>query len=88
MLGRAAALLVRLYQLSVGRLMPPSCRFTPSCSEYAIQALRDNGLLRGGAQAVWRILRCNPFTRAGLDEVPETGPLFYLRAHKTRTQRG
>lgn len=88
MLGRVAALLVRSYQLTIGRLVPASCRFTPSCSEYAVQALRSNGLIRGGRQAVWRILRCNPFGRAGVDEVPLTGPLFHLWPQKTRIERG
>ncbi len=88
MLGRAAALLVRLYQLTIGRLVAPSCRFTPSCSEYAISALRANGLIRGGAQAIWRILRCNPYTRAGVDDVPATGPLFRLMRPRMRTERG
>jgi uncharacterized protein len=87
-IGRAAAMLVRLYQLTLGRLVAPSCRFSPSCSEYAIQALRANGFLRGGTQAALRILRCNPFTRAGVDEVPQTGPLFRLARPKMRTHSG
>ena len=69
MMGRGAALLVRLYQLTLGRLIISRCRFHPSCSEYAIEALRANGLLRGSAQALWRLARCGPWTPGGIDEV-------------------
>jgi len=48
----------------------PSCRFVPTCSEYAMTALRTRGLVVGGALATWRVLRCNPFCRAGHDPVP------------------
>ena len=48
----------------------PSCRFLPTCSEYAITAVKQRGIVVGGALAVWRILRCNPLCRAGYDPVP------------------
>jgi len=48
----------------------PSCRFLPTCSEYAITAVKQRGILVGGALALWRILRCNPLFRAGYDPVP------------------
>ena len=48
----------------------PSCRFLPTCSEYAITAVRQRGIVVGGALALWRILRCNPLCRAGYDPVP------------------
>ena len=51
----------------------PSCRFVPTCSEYAAIALRERGLVVGGALAVWRILRCNPLCRPGYDPVPRPG---------------
>lgn len=69
MAGRAAAALVRAYQMTVGRLLSGRCRFHPTCSEYAVQALRVNGLLRGSAQAAWRVLRCGPWTAGGIDHV-------------------
>lgn len=60
--------LIRLYQrASAGR--PPVCRFLPSCSQYAVEALQRHGALRGGALAVWRICRCHPFSRGGCDPV-------------------
>ena len=66
-------LLVRFYQLCISPLTPPSCRFTPTCSQYAVEALCTHGLLKGGLLAVWRILRCNPFGRFGYDPVPPKG---------------
>jgi putative membrane protein insertion efficiency factor len=68
-LGRAAALFVRLYQLSLGKYLPSRCRFYPSCSEYAVEALRANGLLVGGFQTLWRLLRCAPWSAGGFDPV-------------------
>jgi len=65
-----AVWLIRLYQRTLSRLMPSTCRFTPSCSEYAVQAIQAHGVLRGGWLAVWRICRCNPFSKGGYDPVP------------------
>lgn len=61
--------LVRLYQIFVSPLLGPRCRFYPSCSHYAIEALQKKGLLKGSALAVWRILRCNPLSTGGYDPV-------------------
>ena len=47
----------------------PTCKYHPSCSEYAVQALRQHGLVRGGLMAGWRLLRCNPWSRGGFDPV-------------------
>jgi putative membrane protein insertion efficiency factor len=62
--------LIRLYQIVIGPLYPPSCRFVPSCSEYARQAVLKHGALRGGWLAVTRILRCHPWHPGGFDPVP------------------
>ena len=59
--------LIRLYQKALSPLFPPSCRFYPSCSEYAVQALRAYGLWRGLLKVVWRVLRCQPLSRGGVD---------------------
>jgi uncharacterized protein len=64
------ALAVRGYQVSISPLLPASCRYYPSCSEYAIEALERHGSLRGSWLAARRILRCNPFTAGGFDPVP------------------
>jgi putative membrane protein insertion efficiency factor len=62
--------LVRLYQLTLAALFPPSCRFEPSCSYYAMEALRQHGAMRGTVLTVRRVLRCNPWGGMGYDPVP------------------
>jgi putative membrane protein insertion efficiency factor len=59
--------LVELYRRYLSPYTPPACRFTPTCSRYAIDAFRRYGALKGGWLALWRLLRCNPFTRGGYD---------------------
>lgn len=63
--------LISLYKKYISPLKKPSCRFIPSCSTYAIEALREWGPVCGLALAAWRILRCNPFSKGGFDPVPE-----------------
>ncbi len=75
-LSHAVALLlvipIRFYQKFITPFTPPSCRFTPTCSEYARQALLKHGPLKGMLLAVWRISRCHPWGGSGYDPVPET----------------
>ena len=61
---------IRVYKLCISPLLPPSCRFYPSCSSYAIQAITLHGPLKGLWLAVTRILRCHPFCKGGYDPVP------------------
>jgi putative membrane protein insertion efficiency factor len=61
--------LVWCYRLTFGALFPTTCKYHPSCSEYAVQALRRHGLVRGSILAGWRLLRCNPWSRGGFDPV-------------------
>ena len=70
MLARIGIRIIRLYQRLISPLLPPACRFVPSCSDYAIEALRLHGFWRGGSLAAWRLLRCNPFAKGGYDPVP------------------
>lgn len=63
--------LIELYRKFISPLKPPSCRFTPTCSAYAIEAFRKRGFFVGFGLTVWRILRCNPFSKGGYDPVPE-----------------
>jgi len=63
---------VRLYQLTIGACLPPRCRFYPSCSTYAIQALEWHGAGRGTWLTLRRVCRCHPLNQGGLDPVPET----------------
>ncbi|MEA3366859.1 MAG: membrane protein insertion efficiency factor YidD [Planctomycetota bacterium] len=62
--------LVRLYQATVSPLLGPCCRYAPSCSAYAVEALRVHGLVRGTLLAAWRVLRCHPWAEGGYDPVP------------------
>ena len=64
---RLAIEIVRLYKLIVSPWLPPACRFTPTCSEYAIDALAEYGLLRGTRLAIGRLLRCHPLHAGGFD---------------------
>ncbi len=57
------------YKSYISPLLPPSCRFTPTCSEYAIEAMQRRGFIRGLFLAVYRLLRCHPFARGGYDPV-------------------
>jgi uncharacterized protein len=63
-------LLIRLYQLVISPLKPPSCRYTPTCSEYAIQAFKKFGAFKGLLLSVSRILRCHPWGGHGYDPIP------------------
>jgi len=62
--------LIRAYQFSLGKLLPRVCRFEPTCSNYAIEAVQRYGILKGGILIVWRIIRCNPLFGGGWDPVP------------------
>jgi len=62
-------LLIKGYKKVISPLLPPSCRFYPTCSEYSIQALEKYGIVRGGAKSIWRIIRCNPFNKGGYDPI-------------------
>ena len=64
--------LIRFYQRNLSRRKRrPCCRYTPTCSEYAVTAMERYGAWKGGRMAAWRILRCNPFSKGGFDPVPE-----------------
>lgn len=60
---------LRAYKRQVSPLLPPACRYTPTCSEYAVEAVERHGVLKGLALAVRRVLSCNPFSRGGYDPV-------------------
>jgi putative membrane protein insertion efficiency factor len=67
---RVAAFSLWLYKGIISPLLPVACRYVPSCSEYAAEAIAKHGLLYGSALGLWRLLRCNPFARGGYDPVP------------------
>jgi len=70
MMKKIALLFIRLYQKTISRALPPSCRFTPSCSHYGYEAIEKYGFIKGGWLAVKRISRCHPLTPGGYDPVP------------------
>ena len=73
--------LVRFYQRNISPLSPPSCRYSPSCSEYMVQAVKKYGALKGSLMGIARILRCHPFVKGGYDPVPEH---FQLSRNKSK----
>lgn len=66
---RGALTLIGWYQAFVSPILPPACRFEPTCSHYGAAAVRRYGVLKGGALTLWRLARCNPFNRGGYDPV-------------------
>src|SRR5271166_5273882 len=85
---------LRGYKWAISPLFLPSCRYVPTCSEYAMEAVERYGVLRGVLMASWRVLRCHPFARGGYDPVvkdPNTAPskwaARFLAARTTNDQR-
>jgi len=70
LIAKLLVLPIRFYQLCISPLLGPSCRFTPTCSEYARLAILKHGPIKGLYLAIWRILRCNPWGGSGYDPVP------------------
>ena len=68
---------IKVYQWTISPLLGPRCKYYPSCSNYGLEAVRRHGAVRGFALGVWRVLRCNPWSHGGIDDVPLQGePLF------------
>ena len=63
--------LLRGYKWLISPMLPPACRYVPSCSEYAMEAIDRRGVLRGGVMAIGRLLRCHPFVKGGYDPAPD-----------------
>ncbi len=66
---RIAIVLLRAYKWALSPMLPAACRYIPTCSEYALEAVERHGALLGGLKAAWRVLRCHPFARGGYDPV-------------------
>lgn len=79
-LRRIAVLPIRLYKYCISPMLPPACRYLPTCSDYAAEAVLRHGLLRGGWYALWRIARCHPWAAGGYDPVPPL-PDHSYRSH-------
>lgn len=69
-MSRILVFLIRIYQYTISPLLGPRCRFTPSCSQYAVEAVQKHGVVKGGWLATRRICRCHPFHPGGHDPVP------------------
>ncbi len=63
--------LIKFYRKNISPNTPPSCKFTPTCSQYGLEAIERFGAFKGGFMTLWRILRCNPFSKGGYDPVPQ-----------------
>jgi putative membrane protein insertion efficiency factor len=71
LLRAAAVAPIRLYQRAISPAIPARCKYHPSCSQYAVEAIRHYGILRGVVLAAWRLLRCNPWSHGGVDFVQD-----------------
>jgi putative membrane protein insertion efficiency factor len=81
MIARLLVLLVRGYQRALSPLLGDRCKYHPTCSQYAVDALREHGALRGTVLAAWRVLRCNPWSAGGVDHAHDQ-TLFRRRAEE------
>jgi putative membrane protein insertion efficiency factor len=75
MIGKLLIGAIRIYKLAISPLLPPACRFYPSCSAYAAQAIEDHGALRGSWLGLRRLLKCHPLHPGGFDPVPGRTPI-------------
>lgn len=69
LIARAILMILRGYKWAISPMFPPACRYTPTCSEYAMEAIEHFGVLRGGVKTAMRVLRCHPFAKGGYDPV-------------------
>ena len=70
LLRKLFVLPIRIWQRAISPLFPPTCRYSPTCSQYAIEAVHAHGVIKGSLLAIWRVLRCHPFASGGFDPVP------------------
>jgi putative membrane protein insertion efficiency factor len=85
LMGRLLLFALRMYRLLLSPMLGPSCRYLPTCSHYAEEAIRTWGAGRGMALAAWRIARCHPFSAGGLDQVPARTPGSDIKTHPGST---
>lgn len=84
-MGKVLVALIRVYQKVISPMFGPRCRYYPSCSNYAVEAIRVHGAVRGSLLAAWRVLRCNPFSNGGVDPVP---PRHQCDTHSSAAKAG
>ncbi|MEI3336444.1 MAG: membrane protein insertion efficiency factor YidD [Clostridium sp.] len=61
--------LIKMYRTKISPMYPPRCKYIPTCSQYAVEAIEKYGVIKGGLMSIWRILRCNPFSKGGFDPI-------------------
>ncbi len=81
-LKKAFILPIVIYKKLISPLFPRMCKYYPSCSTYAIQSIQKFGVVRGLILAIWRLLRCNPWSNGGVDYVPDKFGLYFLKNRK------
>lgn len=81
------SLLVKFYRKIISPLKPPCCKYYPTCSTYALEALQKHGAAKGTVLAVWRLLRCNPYSNGGVDKVPDKFFFYTLKSRAKREER-
>ncbi len=81
---KLAELSVKFYRKFISPLKPACCKYYPTCSQYALDAFKKHGFIKGLILSAWRILRCNPYSKGGVDKVPDK---FYLYTLKSRAKR-
>ena len=84
LLANLCVLPIRFYKYCISPILPPACRFLPTCSDYAREAILRHGVFRGGRLALWRLARCHPWGGSGFDPVPpvENGQAISPQPHK------
>ena len=80
----AAKLMIRGYQRFISPMLPAQCKYYPTCSCYAVTAYEKHGFIKGTVLTVWRLLRCNPWSLGGIDEVPDRVKIDYFRVKKNK----
>ncbi|MCH5194867.1 MAG: membrane protein insertion efficiency factor YidD [Oscillospiraceae bacterium] len=74
-------LIIGAYRKLISPLIPPRCKYYPTCSTYAVQAIEKHGAIKGTILAAWRLLRCNPWSLGGVDPVPDKFSFYRLKKH-------
>lgn len=85
-LGRLACLPIRFYKKFISPILPPMCKYYPSCSSYAVTAFEKHGLIKGFILMTWRLLRCNPLSNGGVDYVPDKVRIDYFKVKKNKVK--
>ena len=76
-------LIIEVYRKFISPLIPPRCKYYPTCSTYAVQAIEKHGAVKGVLLAAWRVLRCNPWSLGGVDPVPDKFSFYTLKNKDT-----